>query len=318
MIVFDSCRFDTFAAARTPNISRLGETHRRYSFASWTVPSHAVYLLGASPHSSPRGVFASEVYKKDFVNWGTRLNIPDISFRGFVPQLSLPAFLRSHGYRTNALVSMPVLNQTTILNQHFDRYQLMKSHNDFSAIIDELTFSPDEPNFYLLNIGETHYPYTLPGEKAPGLPIIHGVHGVFKHMDDLVMQGSDEPALSTSGPATSGPATSGPATPGPATPGPATPGPATPESPTPGPSMPPKAEEFFDMDTMNGMKEKQRTNIEFLDRLFEKLYQVTPRNTHFMVMSDHGEAFGEDGYFGHGPVMHEKVFEVFFVDGMLK
>ena len=278
MIVFDSCRFDTFAAAKTPNISRLGETHRRYSFASWTVPSHAVYLLGASPHSSPRGVFASEVYKKDFVNWGQRLNIPDISFRGFVPQLSLPAFLHSHGYRTNALVSMPVLNQTTILNQHFDRYQLMKSHNDFSAIIDELTFTPDQPSFYLLNIGETHYPYTLPGEKAGDLPIIHGVHGVFKHMDDLVMQSGDEPPA----------------------------------------AKPVKAEQFCYMYMMNVMKEKQRTNIEYLDRLFEKLYQVAPRNTHFMVMSDHGEAFGEDGYFGHGPVMHEKVFEVFFVDGMLK
>lgn len=273
MIVFDSCRFDTFKAAKTPNIDRLGETHRRYSFASWTVPSHHVYLLGASPHSSPKGVFASEVYKKDFVHWGDRLNIPDISFRGFVPRLSLPAFLKEHGYRTNALVSMPVLNQATIMNQHFDRYQLMKSHHDFSAIIDELEFSNDQPSFYLLNIGETHYPYTLPGEQAPGLPIIHGVHGVFKHLDDFVATGGSTEASD---------------------------------------------ERFFDMDMMASMKEKQRSNVEYLDRLFEKLYQVTPRNTHIMVMSDHGELFGEDGYFGHGPVMHEKCFEVFFVDGKLK
>lgn len=273
MIVFDSCRFDTFLAAKTPNIDRLGETHRRFSYASWTVPSHTVYLLGASPHSSPRGVFASEVYKKDFVNWGTRLNIPDISFKGFVPQLSLPAFLKQYGYRTNALVSMPVLNQTTILNQHFDRYQLMKSHNDFSAIIDELEFPSDQESFYLLNIGETHYPFTLPGEKAPGMPIIHGVHGAFKHLDDFVLSGGET-------------ATSG--------------------------------EQFFDMDMMASMKEKQRSNVEYLDKLFERLYQVAPRNTHFIVMSDHGELFGEDGYFGHGPIVHEKVFEVFFVEGMLR
>jgi glucan phosphoethanolaminetransferase (alkaline phosphatase superfamily) len=34
-----------------------------------------------------------------------------------------------------------------------------------------------------------------------------------------------------------------------------------------------------------------------------------------MIMGDHGEAFGEGGYFGHGPVMHEKVFEIPFVEG---
>lgn len=273
MITFDSCRFDTFQAAKTPNISRLGELRRCYSYASWTVPSHTVYLLGASPHSSPKGVFASEVYKKDFINWGERLNIPDISFKGFVPRLSLPAFLKDHGYKTNAMVSMPVLNQATILNQHFDRYQLMKSHNDFNAMIDQLLFDEDKPSFYLLNVGETHYPYTLPGE-GNDLPIISGVHGVFKRMDDFVASDKDNSAKT--------------------------------------------GDDFFEMDQMLALKEKQRKNVEYLDGLFEKLYEIVPRNTHIMVMSDHGECFGEDGYFGHGPVMHEKVFEVFFLEGKIK
>jgi arylsulfatase A-like enzyme len=274
LIVFDSCRFDTFAAAKTPNIARLGKASQRYSYASWTVPSHAVYLLGASPHTSPRGVFASEVYKEDFKNWGERLNIPDISFRGFVPRLSLPAFLREHGYKTNALVSMPVLNQATILNQHFDRYQLMKSHNDFNAIIDQLIFDPEQPNFYLLNIGETHYPYTLLGESGKDLPIVHGVHGVFKHMDDLVTGGEEEKGKTAS--------------------------------------------DFFNMEQLLKLKDRQQRNVEYLDGLFAKLYDTVPRNTHIMVMSDHGECFGEEGYFGHGPVMHQKVFEVFFIEGRVK
>jgi glucan phosphoethanolaminetransferase (alkaline phosphatase superfamily) len=42
-----------------------------------------------------------------------------------------------------------------------------------------------------------------------------------------------------------------------------------------------------------------------------------PQNTYFMIMSDHGELFGEDGYFGHGPIFHEKVFEVFYLEGRL-
>ena len=272
-IVFDSCRYDSFASAKTPNISALGKSERRYSFASWTIPSHHVYMMGASPHTSPKGVFASEVYKQDFLKWGPRLEIPDISFKKFVPKLSLPAFLKEHGYQTHALVSLPVLNQATVLNNHFDRYKLMESHNDFNAMIDLLVFDDQAPSFYLLNVGETHYPYTLPGESGDNLPRIHGAHGVFKHLDDLVVSGDDGHS---------------------------------------------EQEKFFDMETMLSLKEKQRKNVEYLDGLFEKLYEALPKNTYVIVTSDHGECFGEEGYFGKGGVMHEKVFEVFLVEGRIK
>ncbi len=46
-----------------------------------------------------------------------------------------------------------------------------------------------------------------------------------------------------------------------------------------------------------------------------RLLAKCPSGTHVIVMSDHGELFGEAGYFGHGPIMHEKVFEVPFVEG---
>lgn len=267
-ITFDSCRYDSFINAETPNISKIGKAEKRYSFASWTYPSHSVYLMGACPHKSPKGVFASEVYRDDFAKWGDRLNIPDITFKQFVPRLSLAAFLRTHGYLTRAMVSLPVLNQTTVLNQHFDSWELMPSHNDMNAMIEKLTFDATRPTFYLLNVGETHYPYTLPGESAESLPRIHGVHGVFKHMDDLLDKDHTE-----------------------------------------------DSDEFFNMDQMLILKEKQRSNVEYLDGLFKKMYDKVPENTYFIVTSDHGECFGEDGYFGHGPVMHEKAFEVFFLEG---
>ena len=37
-----------------------------------------------------------------------------------------------------------------------------------------------------------------------------------------------------------------------------------------------------------------------------------------VITSDHGELFGEEGYFGHGPIQHDKVFEVPFVEGKLR
>jgi len=273
-IIFDSCRFDAFQNAGTPNLDRLGKLSRRYAYTSWTSPSHLVYLMGLIPHESPRGVFASEVYKKEFTRWSQRLNIPDISFKGFVPELSLPFFLKSHGYRTRAMVSMPVLNETTVLNRHFDEYELMDAHNDFGAMTEKMRFGRNETVFYFLNVGETHYPYTLAGEKAPDLPRIHGVHGVFKHLDGG--RGSAEAEKS--------------------------PGVKT---------------DFFDKPTMDALKEKQRKNVEFLDGKIGELYRRLPRNTHLIVTADHGELFGEDGYFGHGPVFHEKVFEIPYLEGAL-
>jgi len=272
-IVLDSCRFDTFQQAWTPNIDRLGKLHQCYSYASWTTPAHAVYLMGVSPHRNPKGVFASEVYKDDFLCWQDRLDIPDVSFKGFVPELSLPSFLKQHGYRTCAYVSMPVLNHMTIFNQHFDEYELMAKHNDFNAIIDKFTFSPDQPSFYFCNIGETHYPYTLPNEKADDLPIIHGVHGVFKHMDEFLKR----EAQAEGG----------------------------------------QKVEFFSEAQMQALFAKQKDNVGYLDSLFEKIYDMAPPNTYILVTSDHGELFGEDNYFGHGPIFHEKVFQVPLVEGKI-
>ena len=34
------------------------------------------------------------------------------------------------------------------------------------------------------------------------------------------------------------------------------------------------------------------------------------------MTADHGELFGEEGFFGHGPIQHPKVTEVPFVEGL--
>jgi arylsulfatase A-like enzyme len=260
-IVMDSCRYDGFMAAKTPNIDRLGEAQRRYSYASWTAPSHHAFAMGMLPHASPKHVFASEVYKEEFVLWRERTGCTDIAFQTFLPDLSLPKVLRGLGYRTVAKVSMPVLNKNTLISRDFDEYKLMPHHNDFAGMIKEMEF-PDEPHYYFLNLGETHYPYMLSGE---GLPHISGLHGVLKGMD------KERPAEESS----------------------------------------------FSDEQMRMLQQQQITCVEYIDGLVGKLMEMTPPNTHFIVTADHGELFGEDGYFGHGPVMHEKCFEVPFVEGRL-
>lgn len=279
-IVFDSCRWDAYQAARTPNLDRIGKAERRYSYASWTSPSHYTFLMGMVPHQSPKGVFASNVYRDEFALWSRRLNVPDVEFAKFVPQLSLPLFLKSQGYRTEGVVSLPVLNPMTNLSVGFDRYELAPSHNDLGKILDgdgafaRIAPNRDEPAFYFINTGETHYPYLLPGETADDLPHISGVHGVFKHLDDFLknpsqfLEGKQE-------------------------------------------------DEFFTPQQFRAFYEKQIACVEHLDAVVGRFMDRCPPNTWFMIMSDHGELFGEDGYFGHGPIFHEKVFEVFYLEGRL-
>ncbi len=276
VVVLDSCRYDSFMAAAPPVLSRLGEVERRWSYASWTAPSHYNLLMGLLPHSSPHQVYASEYYKRDFLRYNERLGSEHVEFKSLIPHLFLPTFLkRTLGYQTHALMSMPVLNPATPLNRDFDSFTLMPKHNDMAAMLDRMTFSAERPSFYLLNVGETHYPYALPGESENQWPKIHGVHGVFKHLDDLVVGGK---LVGEEG----------------------------------------KDDRFFDQDKLDMLRARQIEAIRYLDKVFTRLFDILPPNTYVTVTADHGELFGEAGYFGHGPINHDKVYEVPFVEGKIR
>jgi hypothetical protein len=273
LVVFDSCRFDSFIRARPQAMRRLGQIERRWSYASWTSPSHYNLLMGLMPHTSPKHVFASEYYKRDFIRYNQRLGIDTFEFKSLVPQLYLPAFLKEHlGYRTHAMVSLPVLNPRTLLNHGFDTFELMPHHNDMRAMLAKMTFSDEQPSFYLLNVGETHYPFALPHESPGEWPRFSGVHGVFKHLDDEVVGGR----LAGRGP------------------------------------------RFFDRRKLEALRHRQIDAVRYLDGVVEELFDLVPDNTWITITADHGELFGEDGFFGHGPVQHEKVYEVPFVEGKLR
>jgi len=270
-VILDSCRYDTFMQAKRENFDKIGKTEKRYSYASWTSPSHYTFLMGMIPHVSPSGVFASDVYREEFKLWNTRMGVQDLSFKDFVPELNLVKRLSDQGYRTVGRVSLPVLNQTTTFSKYFDDYKLMDNHNDFKGMVEEVNFLSDKPTFYFFNLGETHYPYMLKDEQ---LPHISGVHGVFKHLDDFMLEDDDAGKYDS--------------------------------------------ETFFTHPEMQRLKEQQVKTVEYVDGVFGDLLKKSPDNTYFIINADHGELFGEEGYFGHGPIMHEKVFEIPFVEGIIK
>jgi hypothetical protein len=269
VIVLDSLRYDTWLAAEPKNLARLGSVERRFSYASWTAPSHYNKLMGLLPHSSPQRVYASEYYKRDFVRYNERLGVEGIEFRKLLPSIYLPTFLRNElGFEVHAMVSMPVLNEHTAINRDFDSYRLMPKHNDMAAMFDDLRFD-GRPGFYLLNVGETHYPYALPDEDPSEWPRISGAHGVLKTLDEAVQGGRVD-----------------------------------------------ESEGFFDDEALERLRDRQVRALTYIDGLFEKVFDLVPKDTWIIVTADHGELFGEGGYFGHGPIFHEKVFEVPFVEGL--
>jgi len=269
IVVLDSLRYDSWIEANPPALGQLGPVERRWSYATWTAPSHYNLLMGLLPHTSPAEVYASEYYKEDFRRYSERLGIEGMEFRRVLPSIFMPTFLRRElGYRTGALVSMPVLNPHTAINRDFDVFELMPTHNDMAAMLPRVQFDDDRPSFWLLNVGETHYPYALPDEDPAQWPRISGVHGVFKRLDD-----ADGP--------------------------------------------PTEPREFFDSARMRELHQRQITAVGHVDRVLAGLFDLLPSNTWVIVTSDHGELFGEDRYFGHGPIMHEKVLEVPYVEGLV-
>jgi hypothetical protein len=73
LITLDSCRYDAFERAHAPNLRALGEVQRRFSYSSWTPPSHHAMLAGLLPHSSPRHAHASACYIHEFREHERRL-----------------------------------------------------------------------------------------------------------------------------------------------------------------------------------------------------------------------------------------------------
>ncbi len=74
-------------------------------------------------------------------------------------------------------------------------------------------------------------------------------------------------------------------------------------------------DKFFDDEQMRDLHKQQIKCVEYVDGVLDNLIAKAPKGTHFIVTADHGECFGEGGYFGHGPIVHEKVLEVPFLEG---
>jgi hypothetical protein len=264
LLVLDSCRYDSVVAAAPQHLAALGPLQRRWSYASWTGPAHYNLLTGLMPHPSPPGRHAAEVYHDELAAFRDRLGV-SLDWSALAPSLWLPTLLSARGWVCQAWTSLPVLHPSTPLSAGFHRFRLRDAHADLAGIIDELRFYDDAPAFWMINAGETHYPYEVPGRTYDPLPRISGLHGAVRRFDD---HGVSPPRFAAA--------------------------------------------------QLAALQQRQVDAVRYVDGLIPRLRALVPDGTWLTVTADHGECFGEDGYFGHGPIVHPKVLEVPLIEGLLR
>jgi arylsulfatase len=158
LVVVDTLRADHLGAygdprGLSPHIDALAEEsvvfRRAYSPASYTLPSVVGLLTGRFPQSL--GVHANLAI-----------------FQGAVPTLAVR--LRSHGWRTAAVVSNPVLERRVGLHVGFDHYDDVRVNREGRATTDaalrrideHVATHPGTPLFLWVHYQDPHGPYAPP------------------------------------------------------------------------------------------------------------------------------------------------------------
>lgn len=169
LCTFDSCRYDTYVAAKTPVLDRYGEARRAYTHGTYTFPAHQSMFAGFLPH-----VFEEEAYYNRFVRqlWCVK-NRPAAA----EPLVSFPRGTRTilhgfndRGYRTLGVAAMGWFMRTSPLRDGFQSFE--KTETDAAGQVQlvcaQLARLKGQPFFAFINFGEAHRPYTCRG--LPELP----------------------------------------------------------------------------------------------------------------------------------------------------
>lgn len=168
LIILDSCRYDNFKKANTPNMDSIGELQRVYSNAGYTAPSlHSIFMnmpfYNQYEEFSPSNRLFSTVRNPLFPSLGG-------------PSW-LPSYLQKRGYRTVLITTNPwVVCGTRNLTIGFDNvlgYDLWSDHFK-DCCFQEVMLSADlvksfnkTPLFLVHLLMETHVPY-YEGDQVKG------------------------------------------------------------------------------------------------------------------------------------------------------
>jgi hypothetical protein len=165
-VTLDSCRYDTFAAARVPNMKALGPLHRAMAPSYFTYGSHAAMFMGFTPGDAARAEpYINPKYAKVFklANGGSAGHAPPLfALEGE----NIIDGLRRRGYLALGTAATgwfaPATETGRVLSRSFERFFYpgdLHSLGRQVAWLQAQVAGAAQPVFAFLNVGETHVPY---------------------------------------------------------------------------------------------------------------------------------------------------------------
>jgi hypothetical protein len=247
VIVADSCRYDSYLAAATPVLDSLSEVHLALAQATYTFPAHIAMLQGFFPH-----VRAEVPLYNRYIRQLIRLGATRGTGGGDRQQ---PAYL-SINNEDNLVAGLRDIGYNTVCSGAVTWFKHPFWKSLFSHFLYEVglpnqvkwvqTVLDERPTFMLLNIGETHEPYSFLNssyEMPPGYQIHKLGYGPLSNAQ------------------------------------------------------------------FREMHDRQIAALEYIDSNLLRILSLFKGRSLVIFTADHGECFGEDGFFGHG-FYHSKVMEV--------
>jgi len=146
ILCLDSVRYDTYMAAKTPNMDAIGTPRLVHSFACWTIPTIFGYLMGFPPIGTGRSDFIPGVKQ---LHWA-------------------PEYLTEKDYSTIWMSTNGLIARTNSITKGFFRKHWRHFINSFGDertpfLISQLkrivTIEPQQPHFVFMLLMEAHHPY---------------------------------------------------------------------------------------------------------------------------------------------------------------
>ena len=163
LVTLDSCRWDTFRAAQTPNLDSLCLTRKAYAQATFTYAAHMAMYQGHLPSTREKINFYNRFVMPLFRIANTQAEVTSY--------ITFPKNTRTiiHGFRSLGFYALG-LGATgwfrhPDLNSPFDEFELTGIHADRQVEIvkSKLGILRSRAFFALVNMGETHDPYEFGG-----------------------------------------------------------------------------------------------------------------------------------------------------------
>lgn len=174
LITLDSCRYDTFIEAHTPNIDKVGKVYKAFSNGNFTYSSHSAIFVGFTP-GNPQ-------LKETFVNpkFGKIFKIKtDGDYIGpGIAHIILDGKNIIEGFKKEGYVTIGTAATDWFDPKSESGRTLMSDFNHFlyskidllkqkEYIIEKTVRYKNRPKFVFMNIGETHVPYHFKGAPWP-------------------------------------------------------------------------------------------------------------------------------------------------------